>query len=72
MKLDCHDLTFSVREASLSQIDSAISDTDVIARRGGWRGGDDLREAASRSTADGELMSDHARGILSYVIAEPD
>lgn len=46
--------------------------TYVILRRGGWRTADDLREAADRSTAEGERMSDDVRWIRSYVLAEPD
>jgi hypothetical protein len=44
----------------------------VILRRGGWRTGDDLREAAARSTVEGERMSDDVRWIRSYVTAETD
>jgi hypothetical protein len=47
-------------------------DTYVILRRGGWRTADDLREAAARSTAEGERMPDDVRWIRSYVTAEPD
>ena len=47
-------------------------DTYVILRRGGWRTGDDLREAAARSTVEGERMSDDVRWIRSYVTAETD
>jgi chromosome condensin MukBEF MukE localization factor len=46
--------------------------TYAIFRRGGWRTGDDLREAAERSTTEGERMSDDVRWIRSYVLAEPD
>jgi hypothetical protein len=46
--------------------------TYVILRRGGWRTADELREAAERSTAEGERMSDDVRWIRSYVLAEPD
>jgi uncharacterized protein DUF4242 len=46
--------------------------TYVILRRGGWRTGDDLRDAAERSTAEGERMPDDVRWIRSYVLAEPD
>ena len=43
----------------------------VIVRRNGWRTGDDLREAAARSTQVGdEEMSDDIRWIRSYVLAE--
>ncbi len=48
-------------------------DTYVIIRRGGWRGGEELEEAAARSRAvgDGE-MSDDIRWIRSYVMQEAD
>ena len=46
--------------------------TYVILRRRGWRTGDELREAAGRSTAEGERMPDDIRWIRSYVTAEPD
>jgi chromosome condensin MukBEF MukE localization factor len=46
--------------------------TYVILRRGGWRTGDDLKEAAARSTAEGDQMPDDIRWIRSYVLAEPD
>jgi hypothetical protein len=43
----------------------------VIVRRNGWRTGDDLREAAARSSQVGdEEMSDDIRWIRSYVLAE--
>jgi Nickel responsive protein SCO4226-like len=47
-------------------------DTYVILRRGGWRTADDLREAAARSTAEGERMTDDVRWIRSYVTDETD
>jgi hypothetical protein len=47
-------------------------DTYVILRRNGWRTADDLREAAARSTAEGERMHDDVRWIRSYVTAETD
>lgn len=47
-------------------------ETYVIPRRGGWRTADDLREAAARSTAEGEGMADDVRWIRSYVTAETD
>jgi hypothetical protein len=47
-------------------------ETYVILRREGWRTADDLREAAARSTAEGEQMSDDVRWIRSYVTAEPN
>jgi Nickel responsive protein SCO4226-like len=46
--------------------------TYVILRREGWRTADDLREAAERSTAEGERMADDVRWIRSYVLAETD
>jgi len=47
-------------------------DTYVILRRSGWRSGEELQEAAARSTAAGERMSDDIRWIRSYVLEEPD
>ena len=47
-------------------------DTYVILRRNGWRTGEDLQEAAARSTAEGEGMPDDVRWIRSYVLAEQD
>ena len=47
-------------------------ETDVILRRGGWRTADDLREAADRSTTEGDRMPDDVRWIRSYVTAETD
>jgi hypothetical protein len=48
-------------------------DTYVILRRNGWRTGDDLKEAAARSTAEGERMGeDDIRWIRSYVLEEDD
>jgi hypothetical protein len=47
-------------------------DTYVILRRGGWQTADDLRDAAARSTAEGERMPDDVRWIRSYVTDEPD
>ena len=47
--------------------------TYVILRRGGWRSGEELQEAAARSTQVGdEEMSDDIRWIRSYVLAEAD
>lgn len=43
----------------------------AILRRDGWRTAADLQEAAARSTAEGERMSDDVRWIRSYVLAEP-
>ena len=47
--------------------------TYVILRRNGWRTGDDLTEAAGRSShvGDDEMSSD-IRWIRSYVLAETD
>jgi Protein of unknown function (DUF4242) len=47
-------------------------DTYVILGRSGWRTADDLREAAARSTAEGERMPDDVRWVRSYVTAETD
>ena len=47
-------------------------ETYVILRREGWSTADDLREAAARSTAEGERMPDDVRWIRSYVTAEPE
>ena len=45
-------------------------DTYVILRRSGWRSGEELGEAAGRSTVEGEKMSDDVRWIRSYVLEE--
>src|SRR5690349_358098 len=46
-------------------------DTYVILRRSGWSSGDELGEAAARSTKVGdEEMSDDVRWIRSYVLQE--
>jgi hypothetical protein len=45
-------------------------DTYVILRRSGWRSGEELQEAAARSTAQGEQMPDDIRWIRSYVLEE--
>src|SRR5262245_31919258 len=47
-------------------------ETYVILRRNGWRTADDLREAAERSTAEGNRMPDAMTWIRSYVRAEED
>ena len=47
-------------------------ETYVILRRGGWQTAGDLQDAAARSTAEGERMSDDVRWIRSYVTAETD
>ena len=46
--------------------------TYVILRRGGWATAADLEEAAARSLAEGDAMSDDIRWIRSYVTAEDD
>ncbi|MDT5132202.1 MAG: hypothetical protein QOE41_1513 [Mycobacterium sp.] len=45
-------------------------DTYVILRRSGWRSPEELGQAAERSTAEGEKMSDDVRWIRSYVLEE--
>jgi hypothetical protein len=47
-------------------------ETYVILRRGGWRTGADLEEAAARSTVEGERTPEDIRWIRSYVLAEAD
>ena len=47
-------------------------DLYVILRRNGWKTADDLREAAGRSTAEGDKMPDDVRWIRSYVLDEGD
>jgi sporulation protein YlmC with PRC-barrel domain len=44
----------------------------VILRRNGWRTPDDQRQAAARSTVEGERMPDDVAWIRSYVLAETD
>lgn len=46
-------------------------ETYVILRRSGWRTGEELQEAAARSTAEAERMPDDIRWIRSYVLDEP-
>jgi hypothetical protein len=46
--------------------------TYVILRRGGFRDAEDLREAAERSTREGDAMADEVRWIRTYALAEPD
>jgi hypothetical protein len=46
--------------------------TYVILRRGGWQSPGDLQQAAARSTAQGDQMSDDIRWIRSYVLDEAD
>jgi hypothetical protein len=45
-------------------------DTYMILRRSGWRSPEELQQAAERSTAEGEKMSDDVRWIRSYVLEE--
>jgi hypothetical protein len=47
-------------------------ETYVVLRRGGWRARDELRQAAERSTAEGDRMAEDIRWIRSYVLAEAD
>jgi len=47
-------------------------ETYVILRRGGWRTPEELKDAAARSTAEGDQMHDDIRWIRSYVLSEPD
>ena len=42
----------------------------AILRRDGWTTEDDLKEAAARSTAEGDAMPDDIRWIRSYVLGE--
>ena len=44
--------------------------TYVILRRNGWRTGQDLEEAAARSTAEGDKDGSGVRWIRSYVLDE--
>ena len=46
--------------------------TYLIVRRSGWRTGDELQEAARRTSAEVERMPEDVRWIRSYVIAETD
>jgi hypothetical protein len=47
-------------------------DTYVILRRSGWGSGEELEQAAARSTEEGARMSDDVRWIRSYVLEEPN
>jgi hypothetical protein len=47
-------------------------ETYVIVRRRGWASPDALREAAERSTSEGDRVPDDIRWIRSYVLAETD
>ena len=42
----------------------------AIVRRGGWATADDLREAAARSTEEGDKEGSGVRWIRSYVVSE--
>ena len=42
----------------------------AILRRNGWRTGEDLQQAAARSTTEGDAMPDDIRWIRSYVLSE--
>ena len=42
----------------------------AILRRDGWADGDELKEAAARSTAEGDAMPEDIRWIRSYVLGE--
>ena len=42
----------------------------LVLRRSGWRSAEDLTEAAARSTAAGEEMTEDLRWIRSYVLEE--
>ena len=44
--------------------------TYAILRRSGWRSGEELEEAAGRSTQVGDEMADDIRWIRSYVLEE--
>ena len=46
-------------------------ETYVILRRHGWKTAAELEEAAARSIAEGDSMSDDIRWIRSYVLGEP-
>ena len=46
-------------------------DTYVILRRSGWGSGEELEQAAARSTEEGARMSEDVRWIRSYVLEEP-
>jgi hypothetical protein len=43
-----------------------------ILRRHGWHSGEDLEQAATRSTRIGDEMTDQVRWIRSYVLEEDD
>ncbi len=45
-------------------------ETYVIMRRGAWRTPDEFREAAARSSEEGDKTPDDVRWLRSYVLAE--
>ena len=47
-------------------------ETYAILRRSGWRDGAELRAAAERSKAEGELMAEDVAWLRSYVLEETD
>jgi len=47
-------------------------DTYVILRRNGWASPDELQDAAGRSSAEGEKMTDDVKWIRTYVFPEAD
>ena len=47
-------------------------DLYVILRRKGWRSGEELEEAAARSTVEGDKDGSGVRWIRSYVLQEED
>jgi len=57
---------------SISTNDGRRMNTYVILRRHGWRTGEELGEAAGRSTIEGDRMPNDVRWIRSYVLAETD
>src|SRR4051812_27001770 len=52
------------------QRSGGLVDLYVILRRNGWRTGQDLEEAAARSTTEGDKDGSGVRWIRSYVLAE--
>jgi hypothetical protein len=54
----------------VNRIEEEDMDLYVIRRRDGWRTAQELEEAAARSTAEGDKMSDDVRWIRSYVVEE--
>ena len=47
-------------------------DLYTIRRRSNWGGEEELEASASKSSAEGEKMSDEVRWIRSYVVQEDD